>query len=546
MVLERVYADQTKIKLVKTALGTTVIHESPFVHSFHLDTGEIEVVGENGETFSLTPPETIKGLTLEVQLWQDTNQDLVAFRYLYRAADTSIKADVRIGFYFSVFEDKVKIRIEGSLAQAVTLKIPLRAVNHFIHGNCLWSGEYDAEMDRVVHGVGFDWSDIKDGLGDACRWDSANRILEVDVPKSFSLDPNTVTTASGATPAYTWQKKILRTSDGTIHIILYRTGYVTHYYSYDDGANWNSIDVWNVARSCSIAKDSGDNLVAAAANSSNLFFKKAAVTKGTPWTWSWGSEKTVDSAYATFIYPDVLVDGNDYFHVVYERTDGYPRWARCTDGSGDSWTVTELSGFSSTFTAVSVVKDSSNNLFVFGARTDRNALLKAVKITYNGGTSWTVGSYYNVSSANAYPACTHVLSDDRLIVTYTLTSSYNLRFRKSTNPSDVSSWGTETTIKDGIDGSSYHSIMVISSTTIRVYYCDGLYLCYKESTDGGANWGSEQNVYTTGSNTLVNVSKSAVNSKIDYMWLNGTSPIYHDYYSAAPPPALDQILIQVI
>jgi hypothetical protein len=79
-----------------------------------------------------------------------------------------------------------------------------------------------------------------------------------------------------------------------------------------------------------------------------------------------------------------------------------------------------------------------------------------------------------------------------------------------------------------------------------VYYCDGLYLCYKESTDGGANWGSEQNVYTTGSNTLVNVSKSAVNSKIDYMWLNGTSPIYHDYYSAAPPPALDQILIQVI
>jgi hypothetical protein len=536
MVLQRVYEDITKIKLVKTILGTTVIHTSPFVHIFHIATGEVELANELGDTFSFTPPETIKGLTLEMQLWQDPEQDSVAFRYLYKDTNGTSKADVRIAFYFSVDPGKVKIRIEGTLATPLTLKIPFRSLTHFVHGNCFWSGVYNEEMGVIERGVGFDWGDIKNAVGDACRWNSASKCLEVDVPATFALDPNTVVSANGAATYYTFQKKILRTSDGTIHMLIRRTGYITHYHSHDNGFSWDSADVWSVSQACTIDKDSDGNLVAARAENSNVFFKKATVTKNGTWSWSWGSEKTVDGAFTTFSYPDILVDGNGYYHVVYYRSDSYPRWARCTDGSGDSWTVTELSGFSSNLCAVSVAKDSSSNLFVFGARTDRNSLLKAVKITYNGGTSWTVGTYYSVSSANAYPACTHFLPNDKLVVTYCINASYDLRFQKSTNASDVSAWGSAVAIKDGIDARYSHGLMVVDNNKVRVYYCDGNALLYKESTDGGVSWSSEQTDYSTGVNAYPNLAKTVVNGRVDFVWMNGTADpytIFHEFYEAA-------------
>jgi hypothetical protein len=532
VVLERVYNDITKIKLVKTILGTTIIHESPFTHIFHLDTGEIEVIGENGETFSLSPPETIKGLTLEAQLWQDTEQDLIAFRYAYKASDTSIKADIRIGFYFNIFENKVKVKIEGSLTQAITLKIPLKAANHFVNGNCFWNGEFNEEA-GVLHGVGFDWSDIKNAIGNACRWDAANKILEVDIPKTFSLDPNTVTTAAGANTYLTWQKKVLRTSDGTIHVCIVRTGAATHYYSYNDGQSWSSQDIVSQTQHPSVDKDSNDNLVCVYGDNSTPKFKKATVTKGTSWTWSWGSEKVVDAGQ-TIKNPDIVVDGNNYYHMAVRRASSEPIWYRCTDESGDSWTSTVLSGMG-TGNEVSIMKDSSNNLFIVAGNPTTLSDGKGAKINYNGGTSWTVGTVYTVSHATCYTVNVHVLPNNKIIITYCI-SGLDLYFRKSANASDVSTWDAATLVQSAINHQYFHSIMVVSNAQIRVYYLRGTSpnrsLYYRESTDSGSTWGSEQTVYSTGDNSYPNVSRTTVNGKIDYVWTNNAPAVYHNYCTA--------------
>lgn len=505
------------------------------------------------------------------------------------------------------------------------------------------------------------------------------------------ISPNTVTTASGATTQHSWFKKVLRTSDGTIHAVLAQTGSIEHYYSYNDGVSWSNQTISSTSYDCSFDKDSNDNLVVVYGGSSNTFFKKATVTKGTPWTWSWGAQKTVDSS-VTCLGADIVVDGNDYYHVVIrhatstgilyfrsdmwdasfyklltantasetsvynsagvsylgirvfkddttELTDGIPlarkqapaepalvsatwsfpatssvsyltvyvyncnsaggsatllvkfktdtfnldslanqtwtvyyfcdydgvstttfyygastansrisfspispKWCRCTDGAGDSWTSTDLC-LGTSFMAT-IVKDSSNNLFVFSGHQITLNNGNGVKITYNGGTSWTIGIVYVISGASCYNVNAHILSNNTLVITYCITG-LDLYFRKSTSASDVSAWGSSVLVKASIDTQYYHSMMIINNSQIRVYYCDGTDLCYKESTDSGDSFGVEQVVYSTGTDTYPNIAKTIVNSKIDYVWTNSLPAIYHSHISLNNAPTNDALSLDL-
>jgi len=358
-------------------------------------------------------------------------------------------------------------------------------------------------------------------------------------PLQRATPTNTVVSANGADSFNCWQRKIVRTSDGTIHTLIQRTGAITHYYSRNDGHSWESVDVYDSSQNCAIDKDSNGNLIAVWVDGlGNVLFKKASVDKTNPnqWTWTWGSEKTV--CYFASSPPrrvDVLVDNYDYYHVVFDRTGSYNSgWSRCIDGSGDSWTVTTNIVWG--IRTFSIVKDSLNNLFIIGSLATGSANIRGVKITYSPGPSWSVGSdtlIYDGYELSAQP-CIAVLPDDRIIMLWIYNpATYTLYFRKTTNPSDITAWESVAAVESSATATaSSQSLMVISSPVIRAYYIYNDAVVYKESTDGGLTWGDRQNVYTVGTNRATNIAKTTI-GKIDIIWRNGTADpykIFHSYY----------------
>jgi len=343
--------------------------------------------------------------------------------------------------------------------------------------------------------------------------------------------PNTVTTL-GYNPSHPHQKNVCRTSDGTIHVLIYSSTAITHFYSRNNGKTWvQGDDVWSlsdaVSGACSIDVDANDNLVAVGGGGGNgIHFKKATVTKNATWTWSWGSDVEINSAITLF-YPDIVADGNNYYHIVYYDTFGNPQWERSIDG-GATWTRTDLTDLAGGI-STGIIKDANNNLYVFTKFT--GDYLKAVKITYSAGPSWNIGTVYNVShivAATFHSIC--ILSNGKLIATYIDSATGDIFFRKSTNAYDLSAWDTQVQITTVSDPEvQFASIMVLSNTRIRVYHCENDYLNYQESTDGGVIFGTQQIVWKTGVNGRVNVSKKAVGSKIDYIWGNSLPATYHSY-----------------
>jgi len=330
-----------------------------------------------------------------------------------------------------------------------------------------------------------------------------------------------------------WQKNVVRTSDGTIHVLMRSASAITHFYSRDDGKTWTKgDDLWAVLGSCSIDADTNDNLIAVRGDGADgIHFKKATVTKNATWTWSWGSDVEINSG-PTLFYPDIIADGNNYYHIVYYDTSplGVVEWERSIDG-GATWTRIDLTAFSLA-TEAGIIKDKNNNLYVFGSHGSPD-YVRALKITYSAGPSWSIGTCYNVSHITTAGWCSiQILANGKLILIYIEDATGNLFFRKSTNAYDVSAWDTQvqiTTISPGDISDQYGSIMVLSNTKIRVYHCKDFLLSYQESTDGGVTFGTEQSVWATGTNSRVNVSKKAVGSKIDYVWLNDLPARYHSY-----------------
>jgi hypothetical protein len=133
-----------------------------------------------------------------------------------------------------------------------------------------------------------------------------------------------------------------------------------------------------------------------------------------------------------------------------------------------------------------------------------------------------------------YVVVPHILSDDTLIITYCNQTTIDCSFRKADGAAQVQNWLTAVTIKTAIDQQYSCSLMVIATATLRVYYCDGSILYYKESTDGGGSFGTETQAYGTGVNKHINVAKQTVTSKISYVWTNDTATaVYHDYYTVS-------------
>ena len=313
-----------------------------------------------------------------------------------------------------------------------------------------------------------------------------------------------------------FQHKMVRTADDSIHVLSlsYPTGgansYIKHSISRDSGVSWEVINVktWTPIRIDfpAIAKDVSDNLYLVygwmgVPADGKIYFKKATVNKSVPgaWTWAWGSEITVDGTITDGGAPDIIVDSNNYIHVAYIRQLANKcRWARSING-GTTWTIEEITFpvSSQGYMSISIDKDSLNNLYLgMGPMFIQTRKFYVEKIAYLGGTSWLQESPVEISSKESSFGQLNVLPDDRICVLYGFSGEQTVVFRKSTNPSSVSTWDAEILIADGTAGIDREAILAFDSAShLKVVYLsatwhNGLDLVVTESNDGGATWGA--------------------------------------------------------
>jgi hypothetical protein len=313
------------------------------------------------------------------------------------------------------------------------------------------------------------------------------------------------------------QHKIVRTADGTLHVItssVFNTGsgnsYIKHSISRDGGVTWATVNVATTTPGVgdfpSIAVDASDNLYmargySAGGNNGRIYFRKALVDKTDPglWIWAWQTEVTV-AAITDGLVPDIVVDANGYIHIVYTRgLANKSVWARSLNG-GTTWTLEDITlptGANQGYMPASIDKDSLGNLYLgLGPLFVTARKFYVEKITYLGGTSWSQGTPTQVSSQNASYGQLVVLPDDRICVLYGVDTVQTIVFRKSTNPRDETAWDAEVLVADGIAAVNRDfTFAYTDSSNFKVVYLSDdwhsdLDLVLTTSSDGGATWGA--------------------------------------------------------
>jgi hypothetical protein len=137
-----------------------------------------------------------------------------------------------------------------------------------------------------------------------------------------------------------------------------------------------------------------------------------------------------------------------------------------------------------------------------------------------------------------------MLADGRLIAAYCRHSGSQMYVRISTNPEDITAWGSEVNIDASLGGFqyTYPALFVDAADKVWLFYRDdGLggsgepsTYCYSTSTDDGATWAAQTELYTTtdtGNLSYVRVDFDGA-SRFDFGVTDGTgaaddASVYH-------------------
>lgn len=337
---------------------------------------------------------------------------------------------------------------------------------------------------------------------------------------------------------YCWQKKVARTSDGTVHFVSHNaTGEVaTWSYSYDY-ESWTRVKLDDNASFPSLDVDVNDNLVFTWQISGETYpcvtARRAVVDKGgSPWVWT--LESSVAVSYGD--YPAVYVSPDGHWHVGYRwryisGDTWYPYWSNSTD-NGASWTHHSLaSGFPANGTVAfspADPDDDPEDFFLFSASLYKSNVT-GVKLT-----DGSLGSYYNVSHVECYPPSTSQLiyvgaeAFDYYLWAISYSNGSHLWFRKS-NTYSLTDLDDPVLVSDNIMSEYDHSLMTYVSGAIRVYYAADIYhsngdLVYKQSNDHGDTFLDMKFVESNDEgHRYPNCALRDYKGLQDIIWRNGTS-----------------------
>jgi len=389
----------------------------------------------------------------------------------------------------------------------------------------------------------------------------------------MALTPNIITTTTNPNLSYNTQDKVKRTRDHTIHAFFSENDALRHWFSRNDGISWSStlIESYTAGgyRSTAVDRDDNDNLYLVVSKSGTgaqqiITYRKGTVNKTNPalWTWTWSAETTISGTYTGNNSPDISVitiSGLVCIHVcwVCQASTSMALWRYSVNG-GTSWSATPTKIFTNNYKYFpNITVDALNNLFFFGSPSGGDIdYIKGQKATYSAGSppTWTLGAVSNCShTSNAgYTSVSRVLSNNKLVLLYPSSAvvSCDLYFRKSTNPSNISTWDTQVLIDTGVHYLSYN-FLVYTESKIKVYYqkVADFTIYSKESLDGGVTWGAAQVEYNVGTQPCwLNFCVSPVTAdKLDVIWRNNVAnprTVYHA--SIGDIITMDKLTIQII
>lgn len=203
------------------------------------------------------------------------------------------------------------------------------------------------------------------------------------------------------------------------------------------------------------------------------------------------------------------------------------------NAGGSAWTIPRA--YSHGGTTVLGWVDGSGNIEV-ATFDETSEVLSAVT---------TVHASFQVDAHNS-PALLRRSSDGRVLCVYSRHNDTPINLRISTNPDDVTAWGSATNLDSQLGGTRYtdYQIHQLADGTIWLIYRDepsagtDSRWCYSTSTDGGATWSAQTILYRVASQRSYVISW-ATSTRIHFIATNGGSTgggysgftaLFHWYY----------------
>jgi len=238
-------------------------------------------------------------------------------------------------------------------------------------------------------------------------------------------------------------------------------------------------------------------------------------------TWGADTRLTYDSSDSR--YPSIAVSGQDVHVVWYDNRNSmldYEIYYKHSTDGGTTWGAeTRLTNDPNDSRNPSVAVSGSNVSVVWYDNRDGNNEIYYKRST-NNGVSWGADTRLtNDVSDSQLPSIAvsglfvHVVWQDN-------NSSYGLEIYYKNSTNGGATWGTNTRLTNNLAISQSPSISVSGSTVSVVWEDnrDGNYeIYYKRSTNGGTNWGADTRLTNQSANSLQS-SVTASGSAVHVVW----------------------------
>lgn len=279
---------------------------------------------------------------------------------------------IDIIFDFVINPIKVKITIIGSLAQPLTVKLPVSTSNV----------PYTNGINIFSNNIGFDWSDIVSGQ-DGCigvSWNNTKTELTLNLDTTFEIDPSTIASFS-----------IYYTLGGVgSHMLVYASGRYwvflssTEYYTSTDGVNWSSATTLHSGYKLRAIWYNGIRLDLVYSDG-NLYYESLTLnSNGTVTSLSSGL-KPIFTTYNEYDFSS----GEYFIEYTYfvDDNDSFGTTQICIDSNNRPWVTFVL-------TTITAYYDWNTYELVDGYQSPANEITTS---TYTDGSNWQTQTPYPLS-----------------------------------------------------------------------------------------------------------------------------------------------------
>ena len=336
------------------------------------------------------------------------------------------------------------------------------------------------------------------------------------------------TTTSQYASRYPQQRKMVKTSGGTLVLFANVDGAVKYKTSTDNGANWSSWsgDIYGgtYLHSFSITIDSSDNILCTFSRQGGswyiIYFKKLTYQSGD--TWSAGSLLTIDSESSAIFYaPVITIRSNDDIWIGWWRwsSTGGAYYSISTDG-GSNWSASATApSESAQIYSVSIISKGSN-IWLFTEVSNK-------LIVYEYTTSWDAGTEIVGSGIthSSYTSSCLKISDSDIWIAGKTTSGLKVFHY-------TGSWDSGTLISDNASD-THPSFSNINSKPVIVWQdYDGSNYDISYRVYNGSSWDAQIDINSDVTEDRQPTTLDYDDTNLMVMWDRGNSSPYDIYFES--------------